>query len=816
MSHSDAAAALERRVLLALGMLVIALPFLGGRDPWGLALACPAVVVLLAVTARARERSVGCLRAPGVGALAAFVALALLTTVPLPPGLLRLLAPHTAQLYREMLPGWPDGGGWSVWRSLAVDPYGVWLELGRLSIAFGAFAVVVAYPWGAPVLDRLLVTLIGGGVLLAAVGLLGAVAGNGWVLWLTGVPAAPGGASGPFANPNHFAAWLEMVIPVAIAYAVASSTSLRGPILRSVHDARAAGLGLRRALGSALLVQQRQIRGPLIAALAAALLGMAHLTTGSHAGMAALLIGLLVAGAGMAGCLETLRLRRRVLAGIALVVLTGGVVTAAGWVAAERAPEADIDLFDPSLASRLAVVGQGIAVPREYPVVGAGLGGWVHAFRPHQAPPVEGGIWDHAHDDYLELAGECGALGILVVLCFAVAVARAARTRRASGGLRIQLLRWGLVGGITAVLVHSTVDFGLRMPANLLLFMLLLGLLVLSGPPRAVRRAAALRPLLALVTIALVPLGLNAVLVLAGLPPLSARDCLVRADRLLAEEGEAVRPAAVALAQRAVDRSPASLEAQQELASTLGPGVEGEAALRRALARSPWDTAVRDELALRLWERGEVEPAATELEESIVRIPYLTSHQFLSPEAGEPAFRDAAQRRRPLLDGDTLNVRLATLHARAAGAIERGLRRALDGVLGGPGRTAIVDDLATLLEARDRWTEAGRLLEAEAERSPDPAVRLARAARDELQAHDGAAAEETLLAALRRAPENGELYRRLAVEVYGARGDFQSAENVLRAGERNARDMLSVYRGMAEILSRRESARLERAAEALP
>jgi uncharacterized protein HemY len=95
-------------------------------------------------------------------------------------------------------------------------------------------------------------------------------------------------------------------------------------------------------------------------------------------------------------------------------------------------------------------------------------------------------------------------------------------------------------------------------------------------------------------------------------------------------------------------------------------------------------------------------------------------------------------------------------------------------------------------------------------------VRLARAARDELQAHDGAAAEETLLAALRRAPENGELYRRLAVEVYGARGDFQSAENVLRAGERNARDMLSVYRGMAEILSRRESARLERAAEALP
>jgi len=46
-----------------------------------------------------------------------------------------------------MLPSWPHGGGWSAWRSLAIDPYAVWVELGHLSIGLGVFAVIVAYPW---------------------------------------------------------------------------------------------------------------------------------------------------------------------------------------------------------------------------------------------------------------------------------------------------------------------------------------------------------------------------------------------------------------------------------------------------------------------------------------------------------------------------------------------------------------------------------------------------------------------------------------------------------------------------------------------
>src|SRR5262249_11782030 len=154
--------------------------------------------------------------APGVVALAAFAGLALVTTVPLPPFLLGLLSPATARLYTDALPGWPGDGGWSVWRALAPDPDGVSPAIAGLSGAAGAFAVIVGFPWRAPVVGALVRAIILGGVLFAALGLLAEVAGNGRVLWVTDVSAAPGRASGPFVNPNHLATVLEIALPLAL------------------------------------------------------------------------------------------------------------------------------------------------------------------------------------------------------------------------------------------------------------------------------------------------------------------------------------------------------------------------------------------------------------------------------------------------------------------------------------------------------------------------------------------------------------------------------------------------------------------------
>ncbi len=850
---------LDRWVLGALQALVVAVPLLvGGRSDWTLSLALPVVLVLLAITLRERMRRDGAPRAPGLFALAAFVLVALATTVPLPPGLLEQLSPATARLYGATLPGWPAGGEWSVARALAIDPYGVWTELCRFAIAFGTFAVIVAYPWESEtmeerprtfVFERLLLTLIGASVLFSLLALVQDVAGNGYVLWVTSAePANPSRVSGPFVNPNHLAAWLEMVIPLSLGYTVALTARLGRRLAGAADTGRRMGVRARRAWMAALIANQRRLWPPVMGLAALMIALITHAATGSRGGRAALLVGLAIAVTG-----ATLGSRRQsgersvwarwAPAGIGVALVVMSLASLLMWASADNqsGSAAIADGVDVSLGSRLAVAREGRGIVRDFPLFGTGLGSWLHAYRPYQAPPVEGGIWDHAHDDYLELLTDGGVVGALCVVLFMVAVANAARRKRAKpsneralttrgesehrhhgGEMRppgferaewqaalkeIPYLRWGLAGGVAAILVHSFVDFGLRMPANLLLLMVILALLVLRGRPPVTGRAPALGVLAALLVVAAVPLLANAVLKATGRQPLSPTDALEIADLKLGEEGDVARGASIALVRHALDWSPADRSAHEQLASALGPGRDGDDALRRAIALSPWAPEVRDALALRLWDHGKRAEAEAEIEESIYRFPYLVSHAYLSPEGAELTPRNTAQMIRALADGDTMTVRLSALDDDMAAAIERGLQRALDRIEGGEERVTIVDDLVTLMEVRGRFAEAAAVLNEEGDRSAEGGTYYARAAKDYLKAKDEGSAERALLAALERTPEQGDLYRDLAVRIYAERGDFDTADTVLEAGERNAVNMMPVYRGTTEVLTRREAAR---------
>src|SRR5581483_8141802 len=399
------------------------------------------------------------------------------------------------------------------------------------------------------------------------------------------------------------------------------------------------------------------------------------------------------------------------------------------------------------LFTRLAVGTQGLAVVRDHALVGAGLGAWSDALSPYQQPPIDTQHWAHAFDDYIELAAEVGLVGLVLVVLFALRVFGAVRARgttvarspvdapewRAAFGER-HVLRWGLAGGVVAALAGGVFDSALRVPANLLVLFVLLGLLVLTSRPRVAHGWGA--PALLLIGLVL------------AVGPLAA------------------------------------------------------AALRPALVLAPWDTDIRDRLALALWARGVRDAALAALEESAFRRPRLDAHAALGLDAASA-----------LADGGGLARRLAVLDAAQAGAIERGLERALAAARADDeARLAIAGQLADLREARGQWAAAAAGLRAEAEGDGGEAL-LVRAARDYVSAGDRAAAEEVLRLAVHRAPDRGDLYRRLAVDVYAARGDFAAAAGVLEAGERHALDLGPVYQGITEVLARRESGRNPPAAD---
>ena len=112
----------------------------------------------------------------------------------------------------------------------------------------------------ARVFGRLVLTLIAAGGLLAALGLVERASGNGRVLWITNQPTAGGRVSGPFVIPNHFAAWLEVTIPVTLAYAVVLMRRLGRRLLAVAEVGRGTGVRARRAWVGAVIQQQTHIR----------------------------------------------------------------------------------------------------------------------------------------------------------------------------------------------------------------------------------------------------------------------------------------------------------------------------------------------------------------------------------------------------------------------------------------------------------------------------------------------------------------------------------------------------------------------------
>jgi O-antigen ligase len=111
---------------------------------------------------------------------------------------------------------------------------------------------------------------------------------------------------------------------------------------------------------------------------------------------------------------------------------------------------------------------------RDYPVFGAGAGSWYTAFPRYRGEDIDG-YYVHAENDYAQFLVETGALGVAIVgllplMALACAVLALARRRDPlARGFAFAVLM-----GVVAIGIHSTVDFNLQIPANALVFSVLL------------------------------------------------------------------------------------------------------------------------------------------------------------------------------------------------------------------------------------------------------------------------------------------------------------------------------------------------------
>jgi O-antigen ligase len=113
---------------------------------------------------------------------------------------------------------------------------------------------------------------------------------------------------------------------------------------------------------------------------------------------------------------------------------------------------------------------------RRHPVLGSGFGSFATVY-PSAQTAFLNNVVDHAHCDYLEVVTELGLPGGILVFgaVFCVLGVTFRRCRKNGTGYD-RAISFACLGSIVAILLHSLADFNLYVPANALIFVIILAL----------------------------------------------------------------------------------------------------------------------------------------------------------------------------------------------------------------------------------------------------------------------------------------------------------------------------------------------------
>jgi O-antigen ligase len=269
---------------------------------------------------------------------------------------------------------------------------------------------------------RMLQALLCFGFVLSVVSVLQYFSAGGKVFWT--YQPYDGDMLGPFVSRDRFAAFVELLLPIAVTGALRKGATLRYTVM-----------------GAAMFAS----------VIAGASRAGALLTTAEIAAVLA------IAWIGGRSSKSNLRSAAATLS-VAVIVFSAVV----GWVVLWNR------LQDPDpLAGRREIVRSAISMVRDKPGLGFGLGNFQTA-NPRYAIMDFGTVVNHAHNDWVEWAADGGIPFSLLVLSVAL-----------WGIPKVLKNPWGI--GIVAVFAHSAIDFPLQDPLIAVWLFGLLGTLA-AGP----------------------------------------------------------------------------------------------------------------------------------------------------------------------------------------------------------------------------------------------------------------------------------------------------------------------------------------------
>lgn len=268
-------------------------------------------------------------------------------------------------------------------------------------------------------------------------------------------------ASGSFANPNHFAGYLEMAICLAIGLMIAAQDESRinndRPVLRFLAG------------------PQGRLRAVII------IMVIALVMSRSRMGNIAFFTSIFVSG------LLAFYFSRRFSRYTALLLISILAIDAfiiGNYFGLERLQErfrqAPIEQD-----TRLDLQRYNLEILRDHPWAGTGAGTYEVAFTPYRDQYITKRA-SHAENDYMELLVELGIIGCLPLLLILLAGLQVQTQWLKSDAYPFERgIAFGCLAGSLSLMIHGLADVNLQIPSNAILFTLLLAIpIAMQGQKR--------------------------------------------------------------------------------------------------------------------------------------------------------------------------------------------------------------------------------------------------------------------------------------------------------------------------------------------
>jgi O-antigen ligase len=280
--------------------------------------------------------------------------------------------------------------------------------------------------------------------------------------------------SGTFVNRNHFAGYLEMVIPLSL-----------GLVLTRIDSLSFTGLKWKEKIAR---LSEKNTALTLLLSLGIILMALALIFTRSRT---AIILLVFIFAFFLIYAVSRRERKGEYNKGVKIFLVSIFIIVLilSFYIGMDRTFKR-LALTRLLQESRPDIWADTLAIFSGFPLFGSGLGTYA-ALSPLREGDGELVKVSHAHNDYLEYLTELGVVGTGLLLGgVALLFIRCVRHWRRRKSVVARGLGLGGIVAVSAISIHSLTDFNLQIPSNMLLFSVVLSLTLVSVTHKAKKRTA--------------------------------------------------------------------------------------------------------------------------------------------------------------------------------------------------------------------------------------------------------------------------------------------------------------------------------------